>query len=245
VLLRFGTHPSALATALLLLGAGLAVACAKGAATNDDVPEGGTADGPISPGSDGGTTDDADTPVEEGGGGPATKAGPGDVVISEIMYDPSGTEPDEEWLEIYNTTSSPKLLGGLTLEDNGGRSTTIAASANVQVPAKGYVVLVNSRSAAASLGIPGASSAYEYFSTTGPLLANSASASIALTSGSSNLSEIVFGGCNFSLPTGGGASIQLKTLTVAASTSKASWCVATTAWSSGDKGTPGKANNCP
>jgi hypothetical protein len=231
----------------LLFGAGLVAACAKGSAGTEDVPEGGTTDGPITPGGDGGVTpeDDADTPVEEGGGGPATKAGPGDVVISEIMYDPSGTEPDEEWVEIYNTTSSPKLLGGLTLEDNGGRSATIAASANVQVPAKGYVVLVNSRSAAASLGIPGASSAYEYFSTTGPLLANSASASIALTSGSSNLSEIVFGGCNFSLPTGGGASIQLKTLTVAASTSKASWCIATTAWSSGDKGTPGKANNCP
>ncbi|MDB4994937.1 MAG: Hemolysin-type calcium-binding region, partial [Myxococcaceae bacterium] len=97
----------------------------------------------------------------------------------------------------------------------------------------------------ASVGIPGAASAYEYFSTTGPLLANSAAASIALKSGSANLSEIVFGGFNFSLPTGGGASIQLKTLTVAASTSKASWCVATTAWSSGDKGTPGKANNCP
>jgi hypothetical protein len=240
------TRTPAHALFFLLLGAGLAVACAKGAATNEDVPEGGTADAPISPGSDGGvTTDDGDVPVEEGGGGPATKAGPGDVVISEIMYDPSGTEPDEEWVEIYNTTSSPKLLGGLTLEDNGGRSTVISTSANVEVPAKGYVLLVNSRSAAASQGIPGGSSAYEYFSTTGPLLANSASASIALKSGGTTLCEIAFGGFSFSLPTGGGASIQLKTLTASASSSKASWCVATTAWSSGDKGTPGKANNCP
>jgi Lamin Tail Domain len=235
----------------LLVGAGFA-ACAKGAATTDDVPEGGSPDAPFTSdgggGGDGGAVEDGGVPVEEGGGGPATKAGPGDVVISEIMYDPSGTEPDGEWIEIYNTTSSPKLLGGLTLEDNASPShtTTIAASANVEVPAKGYLLLVNSRSAAAANGLPGASSAYEYFTApTGPLLANSAAASIALRSGATTLCEIGFGGFSFGLPAGGGASIELKTLTAAASSSKASWCIATNAWASGDKGTPGKANDCP
>jgi hypothetical protein len=232
------------APVVVLLLAGLAAACAKGAATTDEGSEGGTSDASASGDDGGSSTDDGSTPAEEGGGGPATKAGPGDVVISEIMFDPSGTEPDEEWIEIYNTTSSPKLLGGLALEDNGGRSVTIAASANVEVPAKGYVLLVNSRSAAAANGLPGASSAYEYFTATAPLLANSTSASIALMSGTTKLCEVVFGGW-FNLPTGGGASIELKTLTPAAAGSKGSWCIATKAWSSGDKGTPGKPNDCP
>lgn len=242
--------------AIALSAFGGAAACAQGGAPSDDLADSGSSDGSLATGDGGagdggagdggvGPVDDSGTPiVEDTGGGPATKAGAGDVVISEIMYDPSGAEPNEEWLEIYNTTSSPKLLGGLTLEDNGGNTAVIAASANVEVPAKGYVVLVNSRAAAASVGVPGASTSYEYFDTAGPLLANSTSGSIALKSGSTRLSEVVYGAW-FNLPSGGGASIELKTLTAAASGTKANWCIATKPWASGDKGTPGKANDCP
>lgn len=42
------------------------------------------------------------------------------VTISEVMYDPLGTESDEEWVELYNPTSAAVTIGGWTLKDNAG-----------------------------------------------------------------------------------------------------------------------------
>lgn len=43
-----------------------------------------------------------------------------DPVISEVMYDPPGTESAEEWLELYNPTGSAINLTGWSLKDNTG-----------------------------------------------------------------------------------------------------------------------------
>jgi hypothetical protein len=44
------------------------------------------------------------------------------LVINEVMANPLGDEPAEEWVEIYNDGSSAVSLGGYTLEDLGGRA---------------------------------------------------------------------------------------------------------------------------
>ncbi len=41
-------------------------------------------------------------------------------VISEVMYDPAGTESAEEWVEIYNPTAAAIDLTGWSLADNAG-----------------------------------------------------------------------------------------------------------------------------
>ncbi len=41
---------------------------------------------------------------------------PGDLVITEVMANPAGMDTGQEWFEIYNATSAPIDLGGLTLE---------------------------------------------------------------------------------------------------------------------------------
>ncbi len=49
---------------------------------------------------------------------PARAATYGDVVISEIMYDPVGAEPDTEWVELYNPGSSSVDVGNWVLTDD-------------------------------------------------------------------------------------------------------------------------------
>ncbi|QDV24972.1 Ig-like domain-containing protein [Aureliella helgolandensis] len=44
----------------------------------------------------------------------------GDIVISEIMYNPNGGEPQTEWVELYNRGTTTIDLGGWTLDDEDG-----------------------------------------------------------------------------------------------------------------------------
>jgi cardiolipin synthase len=64
------------------------------------------------------------------------------VTLSEVMYDPLGTESDEEWVELYNSTTAAVNLGGWTLNDNIGAwtipvGTTIAAGQYLTVARNG------------------------------------------------------------------------------------------------------------
>ncbi len=62
----------------------------------------------------------------------------GDVVISEIMYDPAGAEPDTEWVELYNPGSVSVDVGGWVLSDTEG-SCTIPAGTTIA--ANGFLVV--------------------------------------------------------------------------------------------------------
>ena len=42
-----------------------------------------------------------------------------DLIITEIMYNPSGLDTDWEWIEIYNSGTTSIDLGGYVLDDNG------------------------------------------------------------------------------------------------------------------------------
>lgn len=59
-------------------------------------------------------------------------------VISEVMYDPPGTESEREWLELHNPTLAAIDLTGWKLRDNGGTwaiptSTTLAAGGTLTI----------------------------------------------------------------------------------------------------------------
>ncbi|MDP3499951.1 MAG: lamin tail domain-containing protein [Myxococcales bacterium] len=72
----------------------------------------------------------------------------GDLVITELMLDPEGTDTGAEWIEIFNTLGTPIDLRGYTITYRQGTSTAKSHTvrASVQVPARGYLALGDVRS---------------------------------------------------------------------------------------------------
>lgn len=61
------------------------------------------------------------------------------VVINEVMADPVGAEPDQEWVELYNDGPTAVDLHGWTLADNG-QGVVLPA---YEIAPSGYLLLVN------------------------------------------------------------------------------------------------------
>jgi hypothetical protein len=73
---------------------------------------------------------------------PALAANPGDIVINEIMQNPSAvSDAAGEWFEVWNATTSPINIDGWTLFGGGTENHTISAGGSLVVPANGYVVV--------------------------------------------------------------------------------------------------------
>ena len=72
----------------------------------------------------------------------------GDLVVSEVMIDPEGTDTGSEWIEIFNTLGTPLDLKGLTVyvRDTDGTNAKTHAIRAGTVPARGYFVLGDVRS---------------------------------------------------------------------------------------------------
>ena len=176
----------------------------------------------------------------------APKPAQGEVLITEVMYDPSGNEPASEWFELHNKSAGPRTLSGLTIVDGGNRTHVIGAG--VAIPAGAYVVLARSQSAAISAKVPAAAIVYEYGaglpSNAGIQLANGSTGGLSLRDGtSSTVAQADYGGW---YSQSGGSLIQMKTLTYAAGAQKASWCLSLDPWTTGsEKGTPGAPSDCP
>ena len=67
----------------------------------------------------------------------------GDLIITELMIDPEGTDTGSEWIEVFNTLGTPLELKGVTLytrdtDGSGSKNHVIRAGT---VPARGYFVL--------------------------------------------------------------------------------------------------------
>jgi len=166
--------------------------------------------------------------VDNGAQRPVTKPGPGDVVISEFMASPSGTDGDREWLELR--INAPIDLNGLQLgraeADTGPGKVlqTLAAIECLPANAGDFVVLVRSTDAAINGGVD---------------------ADFALEFGLVGDNDGLFVGV---------AGTVLDTVLYASSTEgkatqidvEGDMCLATEPYGDGDLGTPGSANgDCP
>jgi hypothetical protein len=170
---------------------------------------------------------------------------PGDLVITEIMFQPSGPEPESEWFEVYNQTSSPVLLSGLTIQD-GYLDTQVIASSPVVVAQPGeYLLLVRSISGAQEAQLPSASILYAYGTgvpdDAGIELDAGPFGELTLLNGQTVLADVPYGQWGVSAP---GQSIELGTSATTQS-DPSGWCLAENPWAPGsDDGTPGAPSDC-
>ncbi|MCK5787376.1 MAG: lamin tail domain-containing protein [Chlamydiia bacterium] len=81
----------------------------------------------------------------------------GDVIISEIMRNPTTPESSREWIELYNTTDADINLKSWRVADDNvageGFSIKPADDADLILPAKGYLVLANNDDSSVNGGV--------------------------------------------------------------------------------------------
>ena len=166
----------------------------------------------------------------------------GDIVITEIMYNPAAVNDARgEWFEVYNTTSDTVDIEGWAIEEaDGSPSHTINNSGNkVEVPANSYKVLGRNDDMTLNGGVE---LLYEY----GSWALNQGGDSIVLKDGTTEVDRVVYDTTAF--PVGSGASISLKgpaaDFTASLNDVGANWCVETETYGDGDYGTPGEASDC-
>lgn len=170
---------------------------------------------------------------------PEGPVGYGDLLISEIMYNPAAlSDTDGEWFEIYNNSTQALNLQNLVLERDDINRHVITES--IELSPGAYCVL------ARTLQATDASNTYVYgsaitLSNTGAIL------SIYNEGTESDPGALIFS-VNYgesAFPDGSGASISLSPdrLNTTEAILGSSWCVSTSVFNTGDAGTPGVIND--
>jgi hypothetical protein len=161
----------------------------------------------------------------------------GQIAITELMINPKAvTDADGEWVELFNLGTQAVDINGWTLKDLGTDSHVIAASGQLLVPAKGYLILGRTVDMVKNGGVKVAY-AYENF-----FLANTSDEVILLDKSGKTVDSVTYT-TGWTLPDG--ASLSVKNPTLPKNTFS-NWCEETSAWpgSKGDKGTPGANPGC-
>ncbi|MEM7129403.1 MAG: ExeM/NucH family extracellular endonuclease [Chloroflexota bacterium] len=162
---------------------------------------------------------------------------PGDIVINEIMQNPSNVNDSAgEWFEVANTTASGIDINGWTIKDDGTNSHVISNGGPLIVPAGGFLVLGRNADSATNGGV---TVGYQY--DTSVFLANGDDEIILLDGSLTEMDRVEYdGGPNF--PDPNGASMALND-PANDNNIGANWSESTMAFGSGDLGTPGAPNN--
>jgi hypothetical protein len=166
--------------------------------------------------------------------------GNGDLLITEIMYDPTAlTDTYGEWFEIYNNTDHPVNLQHLVISKNTTDRHIITAA--ITMPPRGYQVFARHESAVTG---------DKYVYGTSITLNNTGAILSVSNYGTDGTDGAVICSVNYAgegFPAASGASICLSPASLNSQDEPlgTSWCVSVSAYSTGDLGTPGAINdNC-
>ena len=166
--------------------------------------------------------------------GTAAIAADADIVITEVMQNPSVMDDaDGEWFEIHNTGPDPVDIQGWTIKDDGTDSYVIPTGSPLVVPADGYAVIGHDTAVMAAEGV---TLLCEF---TG-FLGNSGDELVLLNVALTEIDRIMWdGGPSWPDPTG--ASMMWDETTDDNNVAE-NWSTSDTPFGSGDFGTPGAPN---
>jgi hypothetical protein len=177
-------------------------------------------------------------------------ANAGDLVITEIMYDPGFPDVDDvngEWFEVLNTTGSAIDIEYWTIRDQDFDSHVIDnGGAGVIVPAGGYAVLGNSGDTALNGGYTPDYVFNGVFGTPWAFLLSNSGDEVELVDGAGTVIDSVAYTGGAPWPDGNGESIQLDPASNDATLNDdpANWCLAVSAFGAANQlGTPGSLND--
>ncbi len=172
---------------------------------------------------------------------PTVCANPGDIVITEVMRNPSAvSDSNGEYFEVYNASAGTIDMQGWVIKDDASPTETHTIASSVSIASGGYAVFVINGNMATNGGI---TASYSY---NGDIsLGNSGTDGIIIECASTVIDQVIWDG-TFPSATAG-VSMELTTSVLARNNTDndigTNWGAAVTAYGDGDLGTPGAAND--
>ena len=164
----------------------------------------------------------------------------GQIVINEIMYDPSVSgDVNGEWFELYNAGSAAVDINGWIVKDDTSANErhTISNTGGLSIAAGGYLVLGRNSDTTLNGGV---TVDYVYSTVS---LSNSTDGLILANAADVEQDTVIWGRANDFPDPSNSASIALKGTSLDNNVG-ANWCVSTTPiMAGGDAGTPGAENS--
>ncbi len=176
---------------------------------------------------------------------------PGEVIFTEFMGNPDGSDTSREWFEIYNTTGGELSLFSVIFADSdsgNANDSFMFLDVNATVGAGQYLVFARDVDPSANGGVSGA------FLYSGGHLKNNPDETqpftLKLTQHDGTLIDESFYDnpvtITSSLPSGRALQLDPGSLTAAGNDDGANFCFATVSYGDGGEGSPGAANEvCP
>lgn len=163
----------------------------------------------------------------------------GEIIFTEVMPDPTGTEPDNEWFEVYNTTGTTIDLEDCVFSQDPNGTQTITIVGSLPVNAGSYIVLAGSPNPS------GITPDYSY--TQFQISQSSATESLVLTCGGQEIDRVDFeNNATWPHDSGISASLDPGSYSYTDNDLAANWCEGVAEYSINNFGSPGSANpTCP
>jgi len=174
---------------------------------------------------------------------PASGAVEGDLIVNELLSNPSGADGDKEWFEVFNTTGSDIDLLGWEFSDDDDDLFVVLTS--VVVPASGYAVLGKLVDSAVNGGV---GVDYQYADSMG--LTNTADEIVITSPEGLEIDALAYDtAAGFTSTNGETLSLDPAHADFSSNDSGTFWCDGLTPFgTNGDFGTPGAENDdcfCP
>ena len=159
---------------------------------------------------------------------------PGDLVVTEIMYDPNVCNDNNcEWIEIYNASGASVDLNGLRIQDAIAATGTVSVSLIVEPD--GYVWL--GRGPMANWGYTNPAQAYY-----GPDPAFNNDDDMVVILNDTEILDQTHTYVDGGMPAGRSFQLDSASIDASANDTPANWCVSMVDFGDGDLGSPGAAN---